>query len=192
MKLFGWLILLYGCLISCDTSKRIKTNQVISLISLDSLILEENIVVSALIDTVSKSKYFLTVEVNKQADTINLQSLILEGTFPKVIWDGTRWTNQFVSSEPKRYFLACQVFSEVRLIAFDIINGKPKFFIPLGQDCITNSAFILDKNGFEVPIIRGEDNGKSAHYDFDLNLLHRLRATSSRTESLLDSMLLNE
>jgi hypothetical protein len=154
----------------------------------DSIQIHEDFVVKAYIDTVSKSKYFLVANYQGQNDTLRLSHLNSENTFPRIISNDESWENVYHNPSIMRYYFTLNFFTVEKLGAIEVLNNKPVFLFQEKQLLATNSAFIVSTIGFEVPMVRGKNQGFSQNYNFDFQSIGEIVLTSRKTERLIETI----
>lgn len=151
----------------------------------DSLQIQEEFVLRAFIDTVSKSDYFLVADYQGQKDTLRLPHLFSENCFPRMIWNGANWENVYHHPTMNRFYFTLNFFTEDKLAAIEVRDNKPEFIFQEEHLLTTYSAFIVSKNGFEVPIVRAENQGYSENVNFDFQKTGELVLTSKHSERII-------
>jgi hypothetical protein len=188
-----WIWWVSGCLGLCfmtdcqmQPPKTQQTNDV--WIAFDSLVLGQELVVFASTDTTTNN-YCLIARNAFGSDTLKTGTIMSSATFPKQIWSDTVWANQYQHPANARIYFDYRVFQETQLVALDLNGQKPRF-VPLDSaaPCISYSGYFVGQDGFEVPIVRGLENGKSIRFDFDLVQQTGLKTTNADILQLLEAI----
>lgn len=154
----------------------------------DSLQIQDDLMIRAYIDSVSKSDYFLVADYQGQKDTLQLSHLYTENTFPRIIWNGESWESVYHHPTNNRFYFTLNFFTVEKLGALEIKDNKPVFLFQEERLLTTLSAFIVSINGLEVPIVRGEKQGYSRYYSFDFQAIGNLFSTSNKIRKLIDAI----
>ena len=154
----------------------------------DSLQIQDDLMIRAYIDSVSKSDYFLVADYHGNQDTLKISHLYSENTFPKIIWNGKSWGNVYQHPTNNRFYFTLNFFTLEKLGAIEILDNKPVFLFQEERLLTTHSAFIVSENGFEVTIVRGENQGCSQYYSFDFQTIGEIVLTSKKILKLIDAI----